>query len=460
MLDSQPTVRKPLIVIALVALLAGVGATAPATGTETRDALAWLQSYITIDSSTTAGARQAGLLLKRILHEEGIATKWIVAPDGQPFLYARTGPSSPATETLILMHHLDVVPAGSGWTRPAHTGEIFEGSIYGRGAVDDKSLGVAHLVSLLRFRQLTNPRLGLVLLAAGGEESGGTTGMGWLLDSHPELFANVTAVLTEGGTNRVYGKKVLWWGVEVAQKRPLWLQARASGRAGHGSSLNLHSAPHRLVRGLSRLVDRPLEFRVTPEARLFLEAVAPLESPAFAAVVGGIDTIVALPEPATRLLPGMPNYLLDTVQVNVLESGTDINVTPDTALAQIDVRLLPDTDEAAILDRLRELVGPDVELEVILSAPQVAPSPTAHAVFACLEEVLGAEAPVVPAFITAITDARFFREQGITVYGFSPFRLGPNALRGIHSRDEHIPVDAFARGIETMWSVVSRCAGR
>ena len=139
--------------------------------------------------------------------------------------------------------------------------------------------------------------------------------------------------------------------------------------------------------------------------------------------------------------------------------NSDINVTPETAQAKIDIRLLPDTDEVELLRSLRQLVGEDVELEVLLTSPRVAPSPTDHPVFSTLERVLGSEAPVVPAFITAITDARHLRQREIAAYGFSPFRLETGALRGIHARDEHIPLGAFSRGIETMWRVVSACSG-
>jgi len=423
------------------------------------DATEWLEHYVRIDTSTIEGARKSGALLRDLLHRAGVTTQYIVSPAGQPFLYARAEASVPGASTLMLLHHLDVVPAGSGWTHAPFAAEIEDGALYGRGAIDDKSLGIAHLVAFLRYRQSSPTSMALAFLAVGGEEAGGAEGTGWLVENHPELFENMAAVLTEGGSNRVYGERVAWWGIEVAQKRPLWMLASSSGRPGHGSSLNLHSAPHRLVRGLSKVVDRPLEFRLTPEARLYLETLAPLESPAFRSVVGELDSILSQPDPVLRLLPGLPNYLVDSIQVNVLDAGQDLNVTPDKASARIDARLLPDTDETALLAELQELVGPDVVLQVLLSAPRSPPSPTDHPVFVCLEDQLGRSAPVVPAFIPAITDARYLRQQGIPAYGFSPFALGSNALRGIHSSDEHIRLDVFAEGIETLWEVVWRCVG-
>ena len=456
MLDSQPIVRASASILLLSLALAFPGHGLHALAPTAEDATEWLRQYLEIDTSTAAGASAAGTLLRQHLHRAGVKTQWIVSPSGQPFLYARAE-SSPKSPALMLLHHLDAVPAGPGWTHDPFGAEVEDGALYGRGAVDDKSLGIAQLVAFLRYRSSDPAPMALALLAVGGEETGGMEGMGWLVDSHPELFENVAAVLTEGGTNRVYGEHVGWWGIEVAQKRPLWLQATSTGRPGHGSSLNLHSAPHRLVRGLAPVVDRPIEFRLTPEVRLFLESLKPLESPAFQSVVSDLDSILAQPDPALRLLPGLPNLLTDSIQVNVLEAGADLNVTPDTARARIDVRLLPDTDEKAFLEELQKLAGPDVEFEVLLSAPRSLPSPIDHPIFVCLRDELSGRAPVVPAFISAITDARYLRQQGIPAYGFMPFALTGKALRGIHSSDEHIPLESFVQGVDTLWNVVQRC---
>jgi acetylornithine deacetylase/succinyl-diaminopimelate desuccinylase-like protein len=421
--------------------------------------LEWLQTYLGFDSSTVEGAGKSASYLRGLLHQAGVPTKWIVSPEQQPFLYARTGSAEPDAPTLVLLHHVDVVPVGPGWSHPPFGAQVDAGALFGRGAVDDKSLGIAHLISFLRFRQLASPTYSLVFLAVGGEETGGIQGTGWLVENHPELFDNVHAVLTEGGTNRLYGDRLAWWAIEVAQKRPLWIQATAHGRPGHGSGLNLHSAPHRLIRALDKLVDRPLEFRLTPEARLFLESVAPLESPAFQDVVANLEAILERRDAPKGLLPGMPNYLLDTIQVNTLDAGEKVNVTPGVASAQIDIRLLPDTDSAKLLAELEELMGPEIELEILLTSPEVEPSPVDHPVFRCLEDTLGSSAPVVPAFINAVTDARFLRQGGIPVYGFLPFELDSDALRGIHSKDEHIDLDVFAKGVDVMWNVVRECAG-
>ena len=421
-------------------------------------ALDWLRDYLSIDSSTPAGAEEAAAYLRDVLHRHGIATRWLVSPEGRPSLYARLDPEEEVTETVVLLHHADVVPPGSGWTQEPFEAAIVDGTIYGRGAVDDKSLGIAHLWTFIEAsKNRSKLTRGLVFLTVTDEETGGAQGSGWLVENHPELFQGVTAVLGEGGMNRVRGDHVVWWGIEVAQKRPLWLRATSHGRPGHGSTVNLHTSPHRLIRGLNRLLERPLDFRITPEARRYLEAVAPMEPRGFQEVVANMDEIFGNPDPATRLMPGMPSYFLDSIQINGLEAGERLNAAPDQATALIDIRLLPDTDADALLDEIRELLGDDIEVEVMLSAPPSPSSPTDTQFFLCFQDVLEKKAPVAPAFIPGITDARYFRQQGIPAYGFSPFLLDSGSLRGIHGPDERIPVETFRAGVAEFQRVTMSC---
>ena len=456
LLNSQLTVRAS--VTALLLLLNLTPGPARASGGGSNLPVEWLQQYLQIDSSTPKGAEEAAAFLRDLLHRHGISTRWLVSPEGRPSLYARLDPIGGGSETVVLLHHTDVVPPGTGWTREPFAGEIEDGILYGRGAVDDKSLGIAHLWAFIETsRQPERLTRSLAFLAVTDEEEGGMQGSGWLLESHPELFSTVVAVLGEGGMNRVRGGQVVWWGVEVAQKRPLWLRATANGRAGHGSTLNLHTAPHRLVRGLSRLLERPLDFRVTPEVRRYLEAVAPFEPRGFQKVVENMDEVFADSEPATQLMPGMPSYFVDSIQINVLDAGQRLNAAPEEASALIDIRLLPDADEQLFLADIQELVGPDVDLQVLLAAPRSVASPTDTPFFQCLEGVLGRRAPVAPAFIPGITDARYFRQRDIAAYGFSPFRLDGGSLRGIHGPDERIPVEIFQRGVTVFQHLITSC---
>ncbi|MDH3255885.1 MAG: M20/M25/M40 family metallo-hydrolase, partial [Acidobacteriota bacterium] len=272
-----------------------------------------------------------------------------------------------------------------------------------------------------------------------------------------ELFENVVGVLGEGGVNRAHADRLLWWGVEVAQKRPLWIKATARGRGGHGSMLNLGSAPHQLTKALARLMDRPLAYRISPPVREFLESVAPYQSDFFKRMVDSLDAIVSEQEPHKKLFPGIPNYLLDTVQVNVISAGEKINVVPTEASALIDMRLLPDTDQQQFLQEVRDALGPEITVEILLDAPPAPPSSTRGPIYDCLSRSLPREAPVVPSFIPGITDSRYFRQQGIDAYGFSPFVFDATEAVGVHGNDENISLAAFRRGVATMRGVLEAC---
>ena len=159
-------------------------------------------------------------------------------------------------------------------------------------------------------------------------------------------------------------------------------------------------------------------------------------------------------------MPGMANLFLDSVQVTVLEAGNQINVIPDRARARIDVRLLPDTDAAAFLGRVREALGPEIEARVLVESPPSPPSPTATPFYRELADGLDGEGPVVPVMIAGFTDSRYFRERDIPAYGFSPFALEGDEQRGIHGPDESIPLAEFDRGVERMKVLLRSLAER
>ncbi len=360
-----------------------------------------------------------------------------------------------------MIHHIDVVPAGGTWRVEPFSGRPYEGSVWGRGAIDTKSLGIAQLAAVLACRRdAVRLDRDVIFLAVADEERGGGQGTAWLLAEHPELFEGLEGVINEGGSNRMVGNRMVWWGVEVAQKRPLWLQVTAWGRGGHGSGFNPGSATHQLVRALARLVERPARYRVTDATRRFLGALAVLEGGGDEHLAYRLDEVIQEDGPTETLPPGMPAYFLDTVQVTEIDNGDrGPNVVAAEARAYIDIRLLPDTDAEAFLAGVHETLGNDLEVEVLLTAPEAPASPTDHPLYTAIAEVLSVRAPVAPLFISGTTDSRYFRERGIAAYGLQPFALNPPDLRGIHAADEHIPAAAFLRGIETLRRILVAYAG-
>lgn len=421
----------------------------------------WLQGYLRIDTTNPPGGEaRAATYLAEILHRAGIPTRTYFTPEGRASLYARlqADPAgNPAQqEALLLLHHMDVVAPGPDWRYGPFEGTVAEDRLWGRGAVDAKGLGIAQLAALIALKRGGAPLTrDVIFLAVADEESGGAQGTAWLLEHHPELFEGVAAVLNEGGANLVLRGQLAWWGVEVAQKRPLWIEVEARGRGGHGSGVHPWNAVHRLIEALDGLLDMELPWRVTPPARRYLQALAPLHQGKLREVFSDPDAYITAEGPRTRLLPGLPSLFLDSVQITELTGSHRINVLPHRARARVDVRLLPDTDAEAFLGRIREALGAGVRTEVLLTAPPSPASPTDHPVYRLLEEVLGEEGPVVPAFIGGFTDSRFFRQRGVPAYGIAPFALGGDDLRGIHGPNEHIPLTELERGVERLRRIVA-----
>ena len=424
----------------------------------------WLARYLQFDSSNPPGNERPAIeWLATLLANASLETKIFVSPGGRSNLIARlratesfrTEGTAPA---IVLLHHVDVVPPGgeAGWRHPPFGGETAEGALWGRGAFDAKSLGIAQLAALLAAADEPVRRRELVFLATADEEAGGGEGVGWLLSAHPELFSNVEAVLNEGGAGKSVAGRPLWWGIEVDQKRPLWLEVIARGREGHGSSADPASAAHQLIAGLGRVVERDSPLRPSASAVRFLAALGRYDPRAARAAEQG-DRLLA-GESADRIdrkaLAGFENLFRDGVQVTTLAGAERINVIPGTATAGIDVRLLPETDERLFLAELRETLGDDLELRILLSSPAAPPSHESSRSYRVIAARLASEAPVVPTFLPAFTDSRFFRARGIPAYGVNPFALDAVELLTVHAPNERISITAFERGVARMKAIV------
>lgn len=450
-----PAFVLPLLWLAVPDAPASAAPTAPPALSE---AAGWLQQYVRVDTSNPPGNEQrAADFLAGLLGKEGIASRVVRNPEGRANLWARLASPASGGRAVLLLHHMDVVPAGPGWSVQPFAGEVRDGSLWGRGTLDDKSLGIVQLAALVNLKRRRVPiARDVIFLAVADEENGGQGGTAWLLAQHPELFQGVEAVIGEGGRSQTgAGGKLLWWGIEVAQKRPLWLEVSTSGRGGHGAGLNPESASHQLIKGLARLLGAPPRFHVSAPVRDYSRAIAPLQNPHWQRVFGNIDAVIAENGPKEFLMPGMANLFLDTVQVTVLRGGERINVIPETAVARIDVRLLPDTDSVAFLKEVRRLLGPGFGVKVLVTSPPSTPSPAAGRLYLAMERALKPEGPVVPTFIAGFTDSRFFRERGIPAYGLSPFLLGPEETQGIHGANERIPLRELDRGVVRMRQILS-----
>jgi acetylornithine deacetylase/succinyl-diaminopimelate desuccinylase-like protein len=412
--------------IVLAACLIAMQAVAAETNLERLqdEAVERLQAYVRIDTVNPPGNESRGVeYLAQLLSSAGIKYETAESAPGRSNLWARLegGPG----KALVLLHHIDVVPADPRfWTAAPFGGEIRDGYLYGRGTVDMKSLGIFGLQAFIELHRagktLNRP---VLFVATADEEAGGEFGAGWLLQNRPEIFADAGLLLNEGGSGMASGSRQIL-SVEVAQRVPLWLRLTVTDRPGHGSAPRPQSSVTRLVRALDIIARNPFEPRVVPAVDQYAKARAAAgigSQPERGADLGAAIRDAAFLAKVRAEDPAFAALLQDTCAITRLHGSDKVNVIPPEAWAEIDCRLLPDQDPDAFVAQLHKLIGDDgVEIQKLLSWGPTT-SPVDSPLFAAIEAV-GAKhhpgAKVTPAVLNAFTDSHFFRERGIDAYGF------------------------------------------
>jgi len=453
--------------VAFVAVIACALAIGPASAQTNLaslqdEAVAWLQSYIRINTVNPPGNEIAGArFLAGILEKEGIKYEIAESAPGRGNLWARLpGGGEPA---LVLLHHIDVVPADARfWVTDPLSGEVRDGFIYGRGALDTKSLGILQLAAFVALhRSKTALARDVVLMATADEEAGGDYGVGWLVKNRPELFKGVGAVLNEGGS----GQGGTHIAVEVTQKVPYWFRLTARGEPGHGSRPREASAVTRLVAGLERLRRHEFEPRIVPSVDTYFKGIAPAAPQKwrsrFANMAASIRTPGVLEE-LQRDNPSLHALLRNTCSMTRLGGSDKINVVPAEAWAEIDCRLLPDQNPQAFLNELRGVLGDEINVDTIMGFTPASSSPSTP-FFGVMRDVSGQYfpgLPVVPAVMAGFTDSHFVRDLGIPAYGFSPVSIPEADAGGVHGNNERISVENIRRGVAMMIDILQRFAAK
>ncbi len=428
-----------------------------------RQAVARLSDYLKIDTINPPGNESRGVeFLAGLLDAAGIAYQTGESAPGRGNLWAKLpGGDKPG---LVLLHHIDVVPANEKfWSFDPLSGEVKDGFVYGRGAIDTKGLGITHLQAFIALKA-SGAKLNrdVWFIATADEEAGGMFGAGWLIEEHRDIFDGVGYVLNEGGAGRMFGDQAANL-VEVTQKVPLWLRMTAYGRPGHGSSPQVETAVTRLVRAAHRIAQTQFSPRVVPAVKAMFEGTAPFRGAEERARMADVENAVKdrefmlalqMQEPATHAL------LRNTCSITRLEGSSKINVVPAEVFAELDCRLLPDQDPNAFLEELRLIINDDnVEISRLMGfTPAVSRTDTEvfRALAAVMEEAYGAQ--TVPTVSAGFTDSHFFRDMGITSYGYSPFIFSPEEMRGIHGNDERVSVRNIEQGTEVMIRLLRRIA--
>jgi acetylornithine deacetylase/succinyl-diaminopimelate desuccinylase-like protein len=390
-----------------------------------------LQRLLRFDTTNPPGSERACLeWLTGLLQDAGLETTFVAADPARPSLVARLRGSGQAPP-LLLEGHVDVVStAGQRWAHPPFAGEIVDGHVWGRGALDMKG-GVAMFVAAALRAAATGLSLAgdLVLALLSDEEAGGDIGAARLVRERPDLLADVRCALGEfGGFSLDLGGR-RFYPIQVAEKQLCWLRATVRGPAGHGALPMRGGAIARLAELLRVLDRRRLPVHITPVTRRMIEQVT-AELPA---AVGVLLRRLLDPRLSDRVLDllGERGRMFDpllhhTVTATIVRGGDKINVIPAEATVELDGRLLPGFTAADLLAELRALLGPDVELDLLRHDP--GPSEPDLGLYDLLVGVLRDADPSgtpVPLLLAAITDARHFSRPGIQTYGFCPCNCPP-----------------------------------
>jgi len=418
-----------------------------------------LSALIKINTSNpTHVERPAAEWVAEQLADVGIESQILEAAPGRASTIARISGADSSRPPLLIQGHLDVVPAeASEWSVDPFCGEVIDGQVWGRGAVDMKDMD-AMVLAVVREWQRTGrvPPRDIVLAFISDEEANSWKGARWLVEHHADLFADCTEAIGEvGGFSVTLDNDIRLYLIQAAEKGLAWLRLRANGRPGHGSMIHEYNAVTALAEAVSRIGGHKFPVVMTDTVRRFIDDLAEIT---------GLPLDSDNPEHALPKLGALSRMigasLRNTANPTMLSAGYKTNVVPSSAEATIDARFLPGQGEEllATIDELigdkitREFISHDIAVETSFDGPLV------EAMAAALRQ----EDPaghVVPYLMSGGTDAKAFSTLGIRCFGFAPLQLPADLDFSslFHGIDERVPVDALKFGVRVLDRFLSHC---
>ena len=420
------------------------------------------QDLIRIDTSNPGdhsgpGERRAAEHVAALLAEAGIEATILESHPGRASVVARIAGEDSSRPALLMHGHLDVVPANAAdWRVGPFSGEIADGCVWGRGAVDMKDMDAMILaVVRQRVRENRRPPRDVVLVFTADEEAGGKWGAYFLAEKHPEVFEGVTEAIGEvGGYSVTIGGRRLYL-MQTAERGIAWLRLTAAGTAGHGAMVHPDNAVTELAEAVARLGRHDWPLRLTPPVRSFLEEASAALGTEFSP--DNPEALLDKIGPIARIIRAV---LRNTVNPTGLRAGYKVNVIPQEATAEVDGRFLPGQEDEffAEIDRLlgrsvrREFIHQDIAVE----------TPAEGDLYRAMTESLLAADPgarVVPYTMFGGTDAKAFSRLGIRCFGFAPLQLPADLdFSGMfHGIDERVPVDGLRFGVRVLDGFLDHC---
>jgi acetylornithine deacetylase/succinyl-diaminopimelate desuccinylase-like protein len=429
------------------------------------------QALLRADTSDPPGnEKPAADYLRQVLEREGIAVETFALEPDRPNVVARLKGNG-SKRPVLLMGHLDVVNVDAAkWTHPPFSGTRADGYVYGRGTLDDKDNVVASLMTMLLLKRLNVPLdRDVIFLAEAGEEGSTRVGIQFMVNEHfGAIDAEYCLAETFDGVVRE-GGRIRYATIETTEKIPRAVELTARGVAGHGSVPLLTNPLVRLGAALQRVGDWHSEIRLNDTTRVYFERLAALSSGAEAqryrdvldpTKVAAADRYFHENDPRTAAL------LHATASPTMIDGGYRLNVIPSEAKAQIDVRLLPDDDPAAVLESLRAAVN-DPSIAVAYLPRDQRPAGTSGLqteAFEVLEREVRRhyDTSTLPMMFTAGTDMAYLRARGVQCYGIGPAVDAEDAPRGFgpHSDQERILERELHRFVRFTWGAVTGLAAR
>ncbi len=379
--------------------------------------------------------------LQQIFDEVGIPNEIIEPEEGRGSFVARLGSGS---KKLLYISHSDVVAAGDDWDFDPFCGEIRQGVIRGRGALDCKDLMAAQVSAVLQLAREGTPLNGeLIIAATADEETGGTLGAKYLMENHPEKLQADFAI-NEGAEQPIFiGGQMIYF-FQVGEKGTAWCRLKAKGTSCHGSVPTLgDNAVLKLSQALTALGGYKPEIKLISEVEKLLAELARARGLSFTPGKDDVDELLnqlALDRGFTETVRAMTRM---TVSPNLIQGGMKTNIVPDRCEAELDIRILPGQDRDYVAGELKRVIGEEIEIE-FMEYREPTFSTSQAACYRLMESITcklaGREVLCLPHISTGSTDSKYLRGSGIPAYGIGHMDAGfdQSARTTIHGRNERM----------------------
>jgi acetylornithine deacetylase/succinyl-diaminopimelate desuccinylase-like protein len=423
----------------------------------------YLEEMLRLDTTNPPGNEtRVAAYLKRVAEQEGIACELLGDEPARLNFVARLRGSG-ARRPLLLMAHSDVVPADrSQWSVDPFSGALRDGFLYGRGAQDDKSLLAAELAVMVELKRQALPLARDIILLSEADEEAGSTGIQWLV-SHAWPKINADFAVNEGGFALDTPSGLRLFQIQTSEKIPTRAILTAQGTAGHGSLPRPDNPVVRLARAITRLADADQPVRLNTTTRRYLAALAQLEDYGWLAPLvpklNHAQTAVSTANQIRERDAELDAQLRTTISPTMLSAGAKVNVIPNVAEAQVDIRRLPNETREEIMARLRRIIN-DNAVRIAPAPgqdmPATEPSSLTTVLYKKMEEVFQRSAKgavVVPYMQRGATDGSYLRQKGMAVYGVPLFVREDRESRA-HGNDERISLRSLEAGTKLLWEIV------